>query len=114
MKRALCWLGVAVALAAPASVNADSGLKSRQGSDYSQDHNSIRQVMACDRESDSHGVRADLVPMGSSVPHTVNDDNGANNACVSSGVYSQKIYRHRIVEVIPWENDPVGPWKYPS
>ena len=86
MNRTGIWAAVlGMTLAIPAVGGAATGLKSLQGSDYSQDHNGIKQVRACDMEADSHGVRADFNPMGTTQPHTVNVDNGANNACVSSG-----------------------------
>ncbi|MEI2775136.1 MAG: hypothetical protein V9G19_04015 [Tetrasphaera sp.] len=113
MKRSVVVaLLVGTGCAIPAA--AESGLKSMQGSDYTQDFNSIRQVKACDMEADSHGVRGDYTPIGSSSTNTIYDGNGANNACEASGVYAQKIYRHRAVEVIPADFDAIGPWRYPS
>ena len=114
-RRRTVWLASAVILiGAPTGAQAAAGLMSKEGSDYSVDWNLIRQVDACDMESDGHGVHADYLVIGSGTNQQVRDGNGANNGGESSGVYSAKIYRHRIVEEIPFDNDQFGPWVYPS
>lgn len=91
-----------------------SGLKSTKNGNYSQDHNSIKQVKACDMASDGSPVYAQYTPIGSNSVNSVSDRNGANNACESTGIYTKKIYKHRIgieIAVLP---DSYGSWRYPS
>jgi hypothetical protein len=114
MRKLLGIVFMAMTVIGTTPAMAASGLKSTAGQDYSQDHNAIQQVRACDEESDSHGVHADYTTIGSSINQQVRDGGGANNGCASTGVYSQKIYKHRIVEEVNASPDEFGVWKYPS
>jgi hypothetical protein len=93
---------------------ATAGLTSYEGDDYSRDFNSIKNVKACDMESDSHGVHADYKRQGSGTVQQVRDGNGANNTCENAGNSTNLITQHRIVEEIPIWDDQFGDWKYPS
>lgn len=99
---------------APAALGA-IGLKSYEGSDYSQDLYTAGAVKACDMESDGRDVYAEFTVLGSGTVQRIWDSNGANNACEYSGDYGDyRIYKHRILESIPVFPDNAGPWKYPS
>ncbi|MET4076863.1 hypothetical protein ABIB53_000011 [Janibacter sp. UYMM211] len=88
-------------------------VSSYQGSDFTRDLDSRREVMACDMESDGNGVRGEYVPNGTSSTHTIYDGNGASNTCAHSGSYSARIYKHRVTEVLELEPDAHGAWVYP-
>lgn len=111
--RAMVVAAACVLMSSPVAASAATGLISYEGSDYSYDWNSITQVMVCDQESDSNGVHADYLVIGSGTNQQVRDGDGGRNACASTGVYSQKIYRHRAVEEVPLAPDQFGSWKYP-
>jgi hypothetical protein len=99
---------------APAAFGA-TGLKSYEGSDYSQDLYTAGAVKACDMEADGRDVYAEFTVLGSGTVQQIWDSNGANNACEYTGDYGDyRIYKHRILESIPVFPDNAGPWKYPS
>lgn len=93
---------------------ADHPLFSYEGDDYSRDFNTMKNVRACDMESDSHGVHADYKRQGSGTVQQIRDGNGANNECEAPGTSSNLIVQHRIVEEINFYPDQFGEWKYPS
>ncbi len=109
-RRVLCAVVLAAVLPVPvAAVGATSWV----GSNFTQDLDSRREVMACDRESDGNGVRGDYVPNGTGSTYTVYDGNGSGNSCAHSGSFSKRIYKHRAVEVRTAAPDGVGAWVYP-
>lgn len=110
MRRLLCTVALAVVLPIPLGATAAT---STYGNNFTQDQNLKREVMACDGEADSHGVRGDYVPNGTGSTYTIYDGNGSGNSCAHTGVFSQKIYKHRVVEVRTAQPDGVGAWAYP-
>lgn len=111
LKRAALAVVIALALPAPLQAVAATSWYSKN---FTRDLDSRREVMACDGESDGYGVRGEYVPNGTASTHTIYDGNGASNSCAHSGSYSQRIYKHRVVEVRPVSMDGVGAWVYPS
>jgi len=107
-------LALALLVGTGGAAQAALGLKSERGWGYSQDHNGRKQVKACDTKGDGHPVYAQFKRTGSGTTYYVEDNDGANNGCVSSGSSSNLIYQHRVgleIAVLP---DSYGPWVYPS
>lgn len=65
-------------------------------------------------ESDSQGVHADFLVIGSGTNQQIRDGDGNNGVCGKTSVYSVHIYRHRVVEEVPLAPDEFGPYQYPS
>lgn len=104
---------VLLAVAASFAVAPAAGaLTSYQGSDYSQDVSSSRQIKAYDGESDGNDVHSDYYLIGSGTLRQVHTDSGAGDIAYSA-VHGTKVYRHRAVEEVIGE-DPKGPWVYPT
>ena len=103
---------VTCALALPTAASAVSVLYSWSGSDYSYNSSSGKTIYACDREADGHTVRAEYVRNGSTTVVSVTATGGSGTCESATG--SATLYRHRVVEVIPYDFDDYGAWKYPS
>lgn len=85
---------------------------SYSGADYSRNSTNGLKIFAHDGENDSHAVRADWVRTGTTSVSSVT--NGGGPGTDVSANLATVVYRHRIVEVVPFANDDEGPWVYPS
>lgn len=97
---------------APLAANADRGLYSYQGGDYSYDYISSYRIQIHDGENDGHGVRAEyLMLSGGESRHLYNYD-GINTNKYDS--LSGPLRAHRAIEILSGRPDAYGDWKYPS
>ena len=103
---------VGLSLAVPGTAYAVSVEYSKSGADYSKNTSSGYGLYACDEESDGHPVRVDWQEMGSSY---INDylQTSGSGTCGYVGL-ANLVYKHRIVEVIPYSTDDYGNWAYPN
>ena len=87
-------------------------VKSWQGSDFSVDHNSYRQITTCDEESDGRGVHSDAkLENDTTVGRASVDTDGPGNSCGTSIFFSLNIIQHRTCEEIFLWPDICGFWQ---
>lgn len=79
--------------------------------DSSHNSSSGLTIYAYDGEDDGHVVRADWVRSGSAAVNSITNGEGKGHTVTAS--LPTVVYKHRIVERVPWANDDEGPWVFP-
>lgn len=97
---------------APLSANADRGLYSWQGGDYSYDFTSSYRIQIHDGEDDQHAVRVEYKTTSNGASRHLYNYGGVNsNKYESLSTFPRA---HRAIEILNNRPDAYGPWKYPS
>ena len=105
-------LALSAMLAMAAVPSVAFGLRSYDGSDYSEDYDSVRRVRICDHETDSNGAYAKFRPNGTTSDSRIDDANGSQAGCTGSALFS-RIYSHQACEDISLQPDHCGVRVYP-
>lgn len=111
-KVVLLSLAAAGLVFAPAAAQAERGLYSDQGADYSYDYKSERRIQIHDGESDGRDVKVQYATGASSTRYELFNRSGAYTDAERALSYWPNI--HRSVEIINLRPDALGDWVYPS
>jgi hypothetical protein len=105
-------LVISAVLAMGAVPSAAFGLRSYDGSDYSEDYDAVHRVRICDNETDGNGAYAKFRPNGTTSDSRIDDANGSQAGCTGSAYFS-RIYSHQACEDISLLPDHWGVRVYP-
>lgn len=97
---------------APLSAEADRGLYSYQGGDYSYDYESTYRIQISDREDDGHPVRVEYKMTLGGVSRHLYNYNGVNTSKYES--LSTFPRAHRAIEILNNRPDAYGDWVLPT
>ena len=101
-------------LAAPGVASADvSVLYSYSGADYTVNGSNGYAIWACDREEDGHDVKGQYYKTSNKSQLVEFTNHKGAGTCYLANSSSAPIYRHRVVEVVPFSADDYGSWVYP-
>lgn len=105
-------LGVLASSFAPLAANAERGLYSWQGGDYSYDYRLQKRIQIHDGEDDGRWVHVEFGSGACTQTFTLRNGSGPYTDAEQALNYWP--CKHRAAEEIPVLPDAHGPWKYPS
>ena len=97
---------------APLSANAERGLYSYQGGDYSYDYTSSYRIQISDQEDDGHAVRVEYKMTKGGESRYLYNYNGVNTSKYES--LNTFPRAHRAIEILNNRPDAYGDWRYPT
>ena len=100
-------------VATPGVANAASVEYSYSGADYTYNGTNGYAIWACDREADNHAVKGQYYKTSTTSQLVEFTNNKGSGTCYYANSTTAPIYRHRVVEVVPFAVDDYGLWVYP-